>query len=155
MITVFALTGLLLIFLEFFLPGTIMAIGGMLMLSGSLILFYFQAEKMEHFAFFVIVLLAGLLGTIYLGIRRIKKGKVLHTADQEGFKACDFPKEMIGLSALVSSDLKPCGYIEVDGNAFAALSKLGYIEKGKCVRIIGGQGTHLIVTEEKNHDVDK
>jgi membrane-bound ClpP family serine protease len=152
MIAILALTGLLLIFLEFFLPGAIMAIGGTLMLLASLLLFYFQVDELLYFAAYALVLGVALFITIRLAIKRIKKGKVLHTSDQEGFLACAYPKEMIGKSAIVTADLKPSGYIEIDGNAFAALSKMGYIEKGMYVRIIGGQGAHLIVSEEKIHD---
>lgn len=91
--------------------------------------------------------------TIRLAMHRVKNGKISHTSDQEGFQACVYPKEMIGRSACVVTDLKPSGYVEIDGRSFAALSQLGYIDKGSVVHVIGGQGTHLIVIQEKiRHD---
>lgn len=150
MVAMLAMTGLIFIFLEFFMPGAIMAVGGTLMLIASLAIFYSQATVLQFFIY-LLCLIAALVVTLYLAMRRIKKSKVPHTETQGGFQACQYPIEMVGRSANVISDLKPCGYIEIDGRSFAALSKLGYIDKGEIVRIIGGQGTHLIVDQEKIH----
>ena len=153
MIAIFAFTGLLFIFLEFFLPGAVMAIGGTLLLLTSLLLFYFQVTGIGLFLIYFLGLGLAAIFTILLALNRVKKGRVLHTSDQESFQACDFPKEMIGRSASVVTDLKPSGYVEIDGRTFAALSKLGYIDKGTTVRVIGGQGAHIIVHQEKiDHD---
>lgn len=151
MIPILALTGLFFIFLEFFLPGAIMAIGGTLLLLASLILFYIQIQGIWLFTAYVFGLGLALFITIRLAMARIKKGTVLNVSDQQGFQACGYPKDKIGQEAVASSDLKPSGYIEIDAKRYSALSQLGYIEKGARVRIVGGQGAHLIVTEEK-HD---
>lgn len=121
------------------------------MLLTSLVLFYFQVSEIGLFLAYVGGLGIATIITIRLAMYRAKKGKILHTSDQEGFLACEYPKEMIGRLASVISDLKPSGYVEIDGRSFAALSKLGYIDKGITVRVIGGQGTHLIVDQEKIH----
>lgn len=154
MITVFALTGILLIFLEFFLPGAVMAIGGTLMLLASLAMFYFEASEVWHVVVYAISLCVVIGLIIFLALRRIRKGRILHTSDQQGFVASAYPKEMIGKMGVVTADLKPAGYIEIDGSVFSALSKLEYIEKGNKVRVIDGQGAYLIVyrnQEKKNH----
>ena len=151
MITILAFTGLLLIFLEFFLPGAIMGIGGTLMLLASLLFFYFQVSELLLFFAFALGLGAALLITIRLALSRIKKNRVQNVSDQEGFQACAYPKELVGKSAVATSDLKPSGYIEIDGRAYSALSQLGYIDKGTPVRVLGGQGSHLIVSEEKSY----
>jgi membrane-bound ClpP family serine protease len=149
MIALLAFSGLFFIFLEFFLPGSIMAIGGTLMLIVSLVLFYYHVSQMGLFLAYLLGLGIATFITIRMALRQVKKGKVLHTSDQEGFQACGYPKEMVGRSASVISDLKPSGYVEIDGRTFAALSRLGYVDKGMTVRIIGGQGAHLIVDQEK------
>jgi membrane-bound serine protease (ClpP class) len=151
MIALLALTGILFIFLEFFLPGAIMAIGGTLMLLASLMLFYFHVSGALLFLTYLVGLGIAIMIVIRVALLRIKRGKVVNTSDQEGFQACSYPKEFIGCSALVISDLKPSGYVEIDGRSFAALSKLGYVDKGVTVRVIGGQGAHLIVDQEKIH----
>jgi membrane-bound ClpP family serine protease len=154
MIALLAMSGLFLIYLEFFLPGTIMAIAGTIFLLTSLILCYVQAGQLLLFIGYAALLAAALFITIRMALSRIKKANLPHNSDQEGYAACAFPKEMIGKTGLASSDLKPSGYIEVDGRTFGALSKLGYIDKGAHVQIIGGQGTHLIVTEKDMHHAD-
>jgi len=45
------------------------------------------------------------------------------------------------------TDLKPGGYILVEGKQHQALSNTGYIVKGKEVKIIGGQEESLIVKQ--------
>ena len=151
MIAILAVTGLILIFLEFFLPGAIMGIGGTIMLLSSLLLFYFKVSQILFFFAYALGLGAALWITIRLALSRIQKNKMLHVTDQEGYQACDYPKGLIGQTAVATTDLKPSGYVEIDGRVLSALSKLGYIDKGASVRIIGGQGTHLIVSEEKTH----
>ena len=146
------MTGLFLIFLEFFIPGTIMAIGGTLMLLASLLLFYFQVQQILLFLAYAALLGIALFITIRLAMKRINKGKILNTSDQAGFQASNFQKELIGKLAIATSDLKPAGYVEIDGKIFAALSQLGYIDRNARVRIVGGQGNHLIVSEEKHAD---
>ena len=152
MIVLFAFAGLFFIFLEFFLPGAVMAVGGTLMLLTSLLIFYFQVSGIGLFCSYLLGLGLATIFTIRFALHRVKKGKITHTSDQEGFQACVYSKEMIGRSASVITDLKPSGYVEIDGRSFAALSQLGYIDKGSTVRVIGGQGTHLIVDGEIRHD---
>jgi membrane-bound serine protease (ClpP class) len=151
MIAFLAIAGLVFIFLEFFLPGFIMGVCGTLMLLASLWLFYFQTAQIFLLTAYAAGIGLALWITIRWALSRVKKGRILHTSDQEGFLACSYSKEAIGKIAIATSDLKPSGYIEIDGRIFAALSKLGYIDKGTTVRIIGGQGAHLIVSEEKIH----
>ena len=155
MIPLLAVTGLLLIFLEFFVPGFIMGIGGTLMLLESLFLYYFEATQMLLFLAYASFLGVALFITVRLALSRIRKNKMQHMSDQEGYQASVYPKEMVGKPARAFSDLKPSGYVEIDGQVFSALSKLGYIDKGSSVRIIGGQGSHLIVSEEKSKHVSK
>ncbi len=82
-----------------------------------------------------------------------KKGTVYLDADQEGFQASLFPKELIGKSGIAATDLRPSGHIWVDDRAIQALSKDGYIEKGSPVQILGGQGSHLIVKSKPISEV--
>ncbi len=153
MIILVAATGLFLIFLEFFLPGAIMAVGGTILLLSSIVLMYIGGGTLPELTAYA----AGLGLAVYLVIRlalsRVKRGTVCLDTDQEGFQACVYPKEMIGKTAIVSSDLKPSGYIQIEDSAFAALSRSGYIEKGAEVRIVGGEGASLIVVQEVHHHV--
>ncbi len=145
---ILGLTGLFLIFLEFFLPGAIMAAGGGLLLLSSLFLVYLHGG-VELFLIYLVSLGISLYFVIRLAIWAVrktgKKGTVYLNADQEGFQASLFPKELIGKSGVAATDLKPSGHIWVEERAIQALSKDGYIEKGASIQVLGGQGSHLIV----------
>lgn len=148
MIALLAVTGLVLIFLEFFIPGGIMAIGGGVLLAASLIFMATEQSSLAVLAGYSGILILALFLVIRLALFRVKKGGVYLQGDQEGFQACIYPKEMIGKMATASSDLKPSGYVQIEDQAFPALSKSGYIEKGAQVRILGGEGSALIVAQE-------
>ncbi|QLH37527.1 MAG: hypothetical protein HWD61_05345 [Parachlamydiaceae bacterium] len=46
------------------------------------------------------------------------------------------------------TDLKPGGFIIVDGKQQPAISKEGYLSKGTKVKVIGGEESNLIVRKE-------
>ncbi len=144
-----ALSGLFLIFLEFFLPGAIMAIGGGILLMASLFFFHMAEPKVS----LLVIYLLGLVAAVYMVVRialwRVKatgrKGTIFSAADQEGFQASIYPKEFIGKTGEAATDLKPSGHIWIENQMFQALSKTGYIDKGTPIEILGGHGSHLIV----------
>ncbi len=144
------LAGLILIFLEFFLPGAIMAVGGSVLLLASLFMFHLKGPVgIAPFFFYFAALGTSVYFVVRLAIWAVKKtgkkGTVYLKADQEGFQASLYPKELIGKIGVAATDLKPSGHIWVEDRAIQALSKDGYIEKGAPVQILGGQGSHLIV----------
>jgi len=142
-----AATGLLLIFLEFFLPGAIMAIGGGLLLVTSL--FFFHMFDPRPFPLFVysVFLLVALFVVIRIALWKIKAstGEIIAEGSQEGFQASIYPKELVGKTGVAATDLKPSGHIWIEDRSFEALSKSGYIDKGTRVRVLSGQGSHLLV----------
>lgn len=144
-----AVAGLSLIFLEFFLPGAIMAIGGSVLLLTSLYVFYKVAPDPLLFIGYLGLLVLLVFLVIRLALWRVKstakKGTIYLMSDQEGYQASIYPKEMVGKKGVAASDLKPSGHIFIEEAAYQALSKSGYIDKGTPVEILGGQGSHLIV----------
>ncbi len=133
MVVFLAVVGLVLIFLEFFLPGGIMAVGGGILLASSILVLAIKQPGISMLASYAGILVLALFIVIRLALSRVKKAGVCLEGDQEGFLACVYPKEMIGKTAIASSDLKPSGYVQIETQAFAALSKSGYIEKGSVV----------------------
>lgn len=144
-----AITGLLLIFLEFFLPGGVMATGGALLLLSSV--YFFSVDSPGIFGILAYVL--GLALMVFLMVRvalwKVKKVLLKDAAsirgDQTGFQASSFPEELVGKSGRADTDLGPSGYILMDGKRFQALSQGEYIEKGSSIEIIGGSGSCLFV----------
>lgn len=88
-------------------------------------------------------LLSGLL------FRELKKSAKDNTfylqQDQEGFQASTFNDSLIGKTGQSVSDLGPSGFVVVGGNRYQATARSGYIDKGREITVIGGEGAHLIV----------
>jgi len=72
----------------------------------------------------------------------------LHT-DQEGFRASIYEKDLIGEEGIAFTDLRPSGKIFINDNYYSATSKENFIEKGKSIQVIDGEGSNLIVKELK------
>lgn len=141
--------GLFLILVEFYLPGAIMGIlGGISILTG-VILFASQNSSLIAIVLFVIgsALAVGIL--IRFAIWRIVHAKpqysIYSNDNQAGYQASSFDKEAIGKMGIVSADLKPGGYILIDGQQHAAISLGGYIAKGEKVTVVSGQEQSLMV----------
>lgn len=144
-----ALSGLILIFLEFFLPGAVMAIGGILLLLSSVLALHMEnATGLELVGFIL-----GLSGLVFLTIRlaicvlqSIKnKGTIVLQSDQEGFQASSVPVDVINCIGIADTDLGPSGHVIVNKQRFCAVSQDGYLDKGSCVKVIGSSGSSLVV----------
>lgn len=141
--------GLLLIFLEFYVPGAVMGICGGLMVFISIVLFALQSQSVLLTLFYiicVIVCLGFLFKFALWRIRTAKPGRsIFSDSSQEGFVASHFDTLAIGKKGIADTDLKPSGHIIVDGKRLQAISQSGYIIKGSEVIVIGGQEASLIV----------
>lgn len=144
--------GLLLIFLEFFLPGGVMGTIGALVVLASVALFAMQTDSMVLILLYTIgsiVSVALLFRFALWRIRHGEPGKTIYSDDdQEGFTASVFDKEAIGKIGIVDTDLRPGGHIIVEDKRHSAISRSGYIPKGEKVKVLGGEGESLIVKKE-------
>jgi membrane-bound ClpP family serine protease len=153
---IFAFVGLILIHLEFFLPGAIMGILGALSIIASLVLFFFTQPT----ALFLLLFAASLFILLYLDIRLAlwlvrrtgRKGTVFLESDQTGYRSFSYQEKFLGKEGKVISDLRPSGHIEIEGAYLQAVSKTGYIESGLPVQVVGKEGARLIVKQIKKEE---
>lgn len=145
--------GLLLIFLEFYIPGAIMAILGTIMVIASIFSFIGQDHSPEAILLFTLGVIVSVIFLIKYTLKYIPKTKsdysIYLKGDQEGYIASTFDQSAIGKNAKVLADLKPGGYILVNGKKQQALSISGYIPEGQEVVVIAGEGESLIVKKIK------
>ncbi len=147
--------GLLLILFEFYLPGAILGvIGGSIILVG--IILFAQTHSLLAVLFFILgaVISVGLL--IRFALWRIVKAKpensIYLSGDQEGYQASSYDSSAIGKTGIVLSDLKPGGYVNIEGKQHQAISITGYIPKGESIIVISGQEESLIVKNLKKEN---
>ncbi len=153
---IFTLLGLALVFIEFFVPGGIIALIGGFCIVFGIIAFCLTPVPLLYKIAFCAGACATAAGACSFALHIIKKQKkpsLYLNRDQEGFTASSFEKELIGLQGVALSDLKPSGHIEVEGKRYHALSERLYLEKGTPVIVEGGRGAYLIVRTQPKEKV--
>ncbi|MBA3603134.1 MAG: serine protease [Parachlamydiaceae bacterium] len=143
------LFGMLLIFIEFFLPGAVMGTIGTLLVLASIYLFASETDSGLALVAYIGAVIIALIYLVKIAIWRMQKTSPQHTicsnASQDGYVASSFDESAVGKKGVVLSDLKPGGYILVDGRKEQAISVSGYIAQNLEVEVIGGQEESLLV----------
>lgn len=141
--------GLLLIFIEFYLPGAVMGITGAILLLASI--FFFASQFNSPILTLLYIIGAGIsVGfLIKFTLRRIVKAKpeysIYSNKDQKDYVASSYDKTAIGKKGVVLADLKPGGYILIESKQHQAISLTGYLTKGTEVVVVSGDGESLLV----------
>ncbi len=145
--------GLLMIYLEFFLPGGVLGILGGIFVLTSMVWYGMNSDSAWATLFFVVMslwLVTLLIRVTLLRIPKAKPGRSIYSDDaQSGYYASKFDKKAEGKIGVVTSDLKPGGHVIIDGEHHLAISQSGYLKKGEKVQVIGGEGESLIVKKYK------
>jgi len=140
---------LILIFFEFYAPGGVLALIGSIVFIGAWVIAISSDMSFTELVLFILISLITLILTIRYAIYRIKKSSsrdtLMHSKDQEGYQGAQFDASLIGRQAVAYTDLRPSGFIIVDDVRIAATCQSGYVEKGSSLKIIGGDGAHVIV----------
>ncbi len=148
------LAALIMIYLEFFLPGGVMGTAGGLLLLLSIIIATQASESLAFAVIFTIVALVALGATVKLALWQIRSSGKYKTIylddDQEGFKAPTYDASAIGKQGTTSSVMAPSGYVKIEGKKYQAVSKTGFIQPKTPVEVVGGKGAYLVVKEIKN-----
>ncbi len=149
MIITLAIIGLLLIYLEFFVPGGVAAFIGSFFLITSVVWFAFLTVNLKYSLSYLFVIICIAIAVCRLALWHIrssaKYNSLYSDEDQEGYIATSFNQELVGKTGICASNLKPSGSIFIEGMQEQAMAETGFIEKGTEVKVIGGQGSHLIV----------
>ena len=144
--------GLILIFIEFYIPGGVMGVLGGGAIIAGILLFASQSTSLVATILFVIGTAVAIGLLIRFALWRIvhSKGRssIYSDHDQEGYQASSYDHTVIGKTGTVLSDLKPGGFIIVEGKQHPAISVSGYISKGEEVVIIKGEEQSVLVKKK-------
>lgn len=148
MIILFALLGLIFIFLEFFLVGALFAILGSLFIVLSLVLFFLSFPLVWLFGYLALIVFAvtGICKGALWWIKR-RRGEFYLQNDQEGYSASFFDRNLVGKVGVAVTELKTAGHVLIEKKRYQALSEGGFITKGASIVVVGGRGAYLIVKE--------
>lgn len=143
--------GLVLILFEFYLPGAVLGILGGISILIGIVLFASQSSSLIAILLFIVItaISTGLLirFAIWSIVNTKSSYSVYSNDNQEGYQASSYDEKAIGKTGVVIADLKPGGFILVEGHQYPAISISGYIKKGEHVSIIGGQEQSLMVKQ--------
>jgi membrane-bound serine protease (ClpP class) len=145
--------GYLLIYAEFFLPGGLMgAVGGILLLV-AIGVYAVESDGLLSIVAFTVGAGVGLAVVIRFALWRIRRAAPEHSvflhSHQEGFVAASYDESLLEKEGSAATDLKPSGYIKVDGRRYQALSLSGYVKQGTEILVAGGKGAFLTVKPKK------
>ncbi|MGI1657866.1 MAG: NfeD family protein [Desulfitobacterium sp.] len=151
-IVALVILGLSLLFLEIFIPGGILGIVGLILLSAGIFL---TADSVLQGVAYVstMFLIFGVLVALSFRIprtRRFWQRFSLNTkqSNQEGYVAPTADLEnYVGCVGVALSPLRPAGTAEVNGHRLDVVTEGGFIEVNHRVKIIAVEGTRVIVRQ--------
>lgn len=136
--------GLILVLFEFFSAGGLFAtLGGAAIIASVIWSGYATAALLPTLVFIALAAVAT-WAVIRFGMRQVRS-RMRHGDDQEGSRAASLDAGLIGAKGTALTDLRPSGKVEIGGNPYPAVSKEGYVEKGKKIEVIQVQMGHLVV----------
>lgn len=144
--------GLVMLLLEFFVPGGIVGIIGGALIIISLL---FAGASVTHMAYSIIIaMFIAVIGMVILMKFFGKKLYVFNklilrdaTTTEEGYVSNTNRIELIGRIGEAVTPLRPAGVIVIDHERIDAVSEGSYIDKGKQVEVIKVEGSRIVVRE--------
>lgn len=144
---------LLLIFLEFYLPGGILAVLAAFSYFAALYLLIYQEYTAGQILLFFVTSQLFVVATVMLAMNRIRSSAKDNTlyleANQSGYQGAFVDKNLIGKSGVTLSDMGPSGFILIEGIRHQAISSGPYLIKGEKIVVISAQGAYLVIQKEK------
>lgn len=145
--------GLILIYLEFFVPGGILAILGALALIASIVVGVVYELPTPLVAGWLVGEVFLVVLVVRFALWRISKDTsnrgIYLSGDQQGYRSPSLEEEMTGKTGTTVTALTPSGRIEVEKKSFQAISEGNFIPKGATVIIVRVRGSTLIVKHHK------
>lgn len=143
-------TGLILLVIEGIVPGFgLPGIGGIILVIVGTIL------AMGNITSALMSISVAIIITAVITILLIKYGrhspmfeKIILTAHQEddkGYLSSTTKDEYLGKEGTTVSELRPSGFIEIDGKRIDALSEGNFIPKGTSIKVVRVEGSKIIV----------
>lgn len=143
------LIGFLLVFIEFFIPGIVIGVMGGILIISSIVLFAIESNSIIATFAFIVSSVVGFVLVIKFALWKMQNSSpdysVYSDDNQQGYYAANKLPDAVGKTAVAMTDLRPGGYVNIDGHRVQALSRSGYITKGSEVEIIANEEENLIV----------
>lgn len=147
--------GIVLIILEFFVPGGIIGVLGFLAITGSLFL---ATDNIVHMGVSILTSIGiAVLTTIIMAKVLGKRMKIFRkivlrdsTSTESGYVSNKNRTELIGLEGITLTPLRPAGTVLIEDERIDVVSEGSFVQKDKKVKIIKVEGSRIVVREIPN-----
>jgi membrane-bound serine protease (ClpP class) len=141
--------GLILLWLEFYLPGGAFAVAAGIFVLASLITFFAESTSfLASFSFFIAATLL-VIGVIRLAIwyikRSAKKDTFFLSKDQEGYTSSHLEADIVGKRGVTQTECGPSGYAVIEGKRYPIICRGPYLNKGVEIEVISKELGNYIV----------
>ena len=147
---------LVLIYLEFFLPGGALGVLGTISLVASIVLGFVLYSPATGMLIMVGELCAGAVALAY-GLKlfphtRTGKRMILSTAlgaDEGYVGATAGLEELVGQGGTAETDLRPAGIARIDGKRIDAVADGHFVDRGTAVTVLQVEGNRVVVRPDQ------
>ncbi len=150
-VVLFFVTGMVLLLVEFFLPGMVLGTAGVLLIIISAVL---GVREYPDQAFWIIggelagAALSVVAGLLVLTRTNLLRGRLtLATSQQaaEGYVSAESDMSLVGREGVVITALRPAGTIRVGDQRLDAVSEGVFVEENCRVRVREVRGSRIVV----------
>lgn len=144
------LAALCALFLEFCLPGGILGLISFVLFLVSIVSAY-QTFEGIGFIFFLFISSCLLVFVIRYSLRVLRSTNntlCLHDT-QEGYEGSECMPEYIGKEGIALCDLRPAGFVHIEGNRLQVVCQQKYVDKGERVVVVASRGGYLVVSPKE------
>jgi len=149
-IVLLTVTGMVLIAVDFYLPGFVLGSIGVVLMLVATAVYYSDTSSIDKTIMLFCTEVALGIGTGYASIKYFPKtaaGKKMILAEtQTGVRAhSQQPGDWVGREGVAQTILRPAGVALVDGKRLDVVAESGMIESGTPIRIIAVHENRLVV----------
>ncbi len=153
LLSMLCLLGLVLLFLEVFIPS-----GGILAIAAILCIGYSIWDLVLHDETAIAILCAAFTLVYIVLLFKFWVKRVGLKTDLGGAEALGddvrAARELIGHRGLVTSDLRPAGIALIAGRRYDVVANHGYIDKGDSVVVVESDGNRIMVKKSREETQD-
>ncbi|NLC32698.1 MAG: serine protease [Clostridiales bacterium] len=152
-IIICAVVGILLLIVEFFMPGFgLPGIGGLLLLLTSVVLTWYEHGAYAGLgATLVMMALSGI--AITLSVKSTTSGRISRSPlilkgsqkEEDGYQAAPNYDRYLYKSGVAETVLRPAGIATIEGERINVVSRGGFINKGDVVTVEAIEGARILV----------
>jgi membrane-bound ClpP family serine protease len=147
--------GIILIFLELFLPG---AVAGTLGLAALIFSLFLAGENTLQMGISILIALFLSILVFFLAIKVFDKKLVLFNKmvlfdsarKEDGYVSNPNRIDLMGVEGISLTILRPAGMAIINGERVDVVSEGGFIDQNKAVKVIKVEGARIVVREIKN-----